>query len=314
MKRSILKIALALGLTTGFSSISHAQGVLEGFGNDVPLSFAVKQIIPDGYLVNFDNGVNQGTHVKWRGGADWHIVLENVAKTNGLSVSYVGQLIRITPAGSASVSTQTSQVTAPTITRGGFVVLPPQPQQPTVPVVTTPEPVVSQPVTTVALPTPIAPPSPVTSRVPAIPLQASVSPLPVQASPLPAPTMSDRELARQKRRDTAQAPSANIYQDGTIRNDQSSDQISMNNGNLWKAPKGDTLDQVLAAWCEKSGWTLVFRSRIIYEMQAGAEFNGDFMEASSALIKSVRARPVPIATFYKGNHVLVINNNVDSGN
>lgn len=308
MKRSILKIALALGLTTGLTSIGYAQSSLEGFGNDVPLSFAVKQIIPEGYLVNFDNGVNQNTRIKWRGGADWHVVLENVARTNGLAVSYMGQLIRITSSSTLSASAPMASTALTPITRGGFVIIPNAPAP--APIQVTPP--VSQPIASVPMPAPqevVVPSSPVVTA----PLPAPLPVVQPTAHPLPSPTANERELARQRRRDTAQAPSADISQDGTIRNAMQ-EPVSIGGGNLWKAPKGDTLDQVLAAWCEKSGWTLVFSSRIIYEMQAGAEFNGDFMEASSALIKSVRARPVPIATFYKGNRVLVINNNVDSGN
>jgi hypothetical protein len=72
------------------------------------------------------------------------------------------------------------------------------------------------------------------------------------------------------------------------------------------------LDQVLGDWAERAGWTLVFQSPIVYEMQAGAEFTGEFTEAVAALVRSIRARPVPIAHFYRGNNVLVVSNNVNA--
>ena len=42
-------------------------------------------------------------------------------------------------------------------------------------------------------------------------------------------------------------------------------------------------------------------------MAAGAMFRGRFADVSSALIRTfARARPAPVATFYKGNRVLVV--------
>ena len=75
--------------------------------------------------------------------------------------------------------------------------------------------------------------------------------------------------------------------------------------------QGDTLDQVLADWADRAGWTIVFQSRMRYEMQASAEFQGDFVEAASTLVGSVVARPAPVATFYRGNKVLLITNSTE---
>ena len=44
-----------------------------------------------------------------------------------------------------------------------------------------------------------------------------------------------------------------------------------------------------------------------YTLSAGAMFRGSFADVASALVRAfARARPAPIATFYKGNRVLVI--------
>ena len=44
-----------------------------------------------------------------------------------------------------------------------------------------------------------------------------------------------------------------------------------------------------------------------YVLNAGAMFRGRFADVSSALIRAfARARPAPVATFYKGNRVLVV--------
>jgi hypothetical protein len=83
---------------------------------------------------------------------------------------------------------------------------------------------------------------------------------------------------------------------------------------VWHAAQGETLDQVLSDWAEISGWTVVFNSQMIYDMQASADFHGDFLQAASALVQSIQAKPQPLATFYRGNRALVISNSIDQVN
>ena len=95
----------------------------------------------------------------------------------------------------------------------------------------------------------------------------------------------------------------------TIRNIQPSGSQS---GSGWRAVAGETLDQVLSDWAHKAQWRLVFNSQVLYEIQAGAEFQGSFTEAVSALVHSNHTRPMPIATFYSGNRVLLITNDINN--
>ena len=75
----------------------------------------------------------------------------------------------------------------------------------------------------------------------------------------------------------------------------------------WLAEEGKSLKGILTEWCDRSGWRLVWNSNRNYTLTAGAMFRGRFADVSSALIRAfARARPAPIATFYKGNRVLVV--------
>ena len=75
----------------------------------------------------------------------------------------------------------------------------------------------------------------------------------------------------------------------------------------WLAEEGSTLKSLLTEWSERSGWRLIWNTNRNYRLSAGAMFRGRFADVSSALIRSfARARPAPIATFYKGNRVLVV--------
>jgi hypothetical protein len=92
LKSRILTSVLALACATPLL----AQAV-DGFGRDIPLSFAVEQIVPSSYSVSYAPGVNVDQRVSWRGGTSWDIVLEDMLSEHGLisEVSSTGKL-RIT--------------------------------------------------------------------------------------------------------------------------------------------------------------------------------------------------------------------------
>ncbi|MCQ2740645.1 MAG: toxin co-regulated pilus biosynthesis Q family protein, partial [Alphaproteobacteria bacterium] len=75
----------------------------------------------------------------------------------------------------------------------------------------------------------------------------------------------------------------------------------------WLAEEGNTLKGLLSEWSERAGWRLVWNTNRNYTLAAGAMFRGRFADVASALIRNfARARPAPLATFYKGNRVLVV--------
>lgn len=75
----------------------------------------------------------------------------------------------------------------------------------------------------------------------------------------------------------------------------------------WLAEEGQNLKALLTQWSDQSGWRLIWNTNRNYVLNAGAMFRGRFADVSSALIRAfARARPAPIATFYKGNRVLVV--------
>lgn len=75
----------------------------------------------------------------------------------------------------------------------------------------------------------------------------------------------------------------------------------------WLAEEGQSLKKLLTSWSEEAGWRLIWKTNRNYTLNAGAMFRGNFADVASALVRAfARARPAPIATFYKGNRVLVI--------
>ncbi len=54
---------------------------IEGFGSDLPLALALRQIVPAHYAFSFGSGVNPGESVSWDGGKPWNEVLADTLDT-----------------------------------------------------------------------------------------------------------------------------------------------------------------------------------------------------------------------------------------
>ena len=74
------------------------QPVVAGFGDQVPLSFAVRQIVPARFQVAFGEAVNSNAPVDWKGGKPWRPTLSDAVRPLGLTVSVVGATVTIQPA------------------------------------------------------------------------------------------------------------------------------------------------------------------------------------------------------------------------
>lgn len=247
MKRALLGIACAVGLSAAIApvaAVAGQEGFLEGFGTDVPLGFAISQIVPPSYQVSYGPGVDREAKVSWSGGDQWPAVLGRMAQARGISVTYQDRTVRLTVAGG-----QAKVAAAPGAPRSGFVMMPYQ-ERPA------------------EAPAPVTAPAPQVAAPVAAPVVEVVQPPP---APEPAPVPAQR----------------------------------------WTATKGRTVDQVISEWAEKAGWEVVFRTKMIYDVEAPAEFSGSFVEAMEAFIRSISVKPQLTATFYQGNRTVLIANLAD---
>lgn len=58
-----------------------------GFGNKIPLAFAVRQIVPSRIKVTFAKANDRDALVDWRGGREWPAVLREAVRPLGLHVT-----------------------------------------------------------------------------------------------------------------------------------------------------------------------------------------------------------------------------------
>jgi hypothetical protein len=66
-----------------------------GFGHDVPLEFAVRQLVPATMRVEYGDTVDRQLRVSWQGGKPWDEVLRIVTTPIGLRVMTSGRTVRI---------------------------------------------------------------------------------------------------------------------------------------------------------------------------------------------------------------------------
>ncbi len=68
-----------------------------GFGSQIPLDFAVRQIVPSTIKVIYGPGADQDALVDWQGGKRWNIVLSNALRPLGLQVRLEPGAVTIGP-------------------------------------------------------------------------------------------------------------------------------------------------------------------------------------------------------------------------
>jgi len=67
-----------------------ARTIARGFGRSVPLSFAVRQIVPPSIQVKYGKPEDADELVDWQGGKAWKLVLEDAVRPLGLEVTLRG--------------------------------------------------------------------------------------------------------------------------------------------------------------------------------------------------------------------------------
>ena len=69
--------------------------VARGFGHDVPLAFAARQIVPQHVRISFGNDVDPEARVNWEGGKPWDDVLRAAVKPLGLHLTVTHMAVKI---------------------------------------------------------------------------------------------------------------------------------------------------------------------------------------------------------------------------
>ena len=87
--------------------------VIEGFGSDMPLALALRQIVPPQYAFSFGDGVNAGMRISWQGGNPWNQVLSDALAPHGVATSVNNKKVLLRLAETTEAESSTAANTAP---------------------------------------------------------------------------------------------------------------------------------------------------------------------------------------------------------
>ena len=73
----------------------HSETV-HGFGKQIPLRFAVRQIVPPEVRVTYGHGVDPAARVSWHGGGPWRLTLAHAVEPLGWRLIFTPQHCAIT--------------------------------------------------------------------------------------------------------------------------------------------------------------------------------------------------------------------------
>lgn len=101
MKKYGFKALLGGIAIAALTASSPAMAAFEGFGQDIPLESAARQIVPEGFTVDFGDGVDPKTPVSWSSASDWQSALRSAVSKRGYSAQIGSSTVVISKAAEA---------------------------------------------------------------------------------------------------------------------------------------------------------------------------------------------------------------------
>ncbi len=95
--------ATTTAVTTTTTAAAVETDLIQGFGRDVPLTIATRQIIPTGHTVQYAPGVDPNMNVTWSGGRSWKEVLNDALAEKNLKATIVADSVLVEPVGGADM-------------------------------------------------------------------------------------------------------------------------------------------------------------------------------------------------------------------
>lgn len=95
---AVMPVETAVASAPAYAPASAYEQAV-GFGSDIPLALAMRQIVPGQYAYVFSAGVDQGARIDWNGGKPWNEVLADAVRPHGLDIAVTDQTVRVFPQG-----------------------------------------------------------------------------------------------------------------------------------------------------------------------------------------------------------------------
>ncbi len=75
--------------------LENEASIIEGFGKDIPLAIALRDIVPATYAYQFHPSEVAGLKISWRGGKPWPVVLKEALTPYGLETRISGHVLSV---------------------------------------------------------------------------------------------------------------------------------------------------------------------------------------------------------------------------
>lgn len=90
-------------VTTVQTTAPANPDLIQGFGRDVPLTIATRQIVPSDHTVQYAPGVDPSTNVTWTGGRSWKEALNDALAEKNLKAIVIADSVMIEPVAGAAL-------------------------------------------------------------------------------------------------------------------------------------------------------------------------------------------------------------------
>jgi hypothetical protein len=277
-------------------SMNGTPGMYEdavGFGKDLPLMIAVKQIVPESFGISIAPGVGDGSNVSWQGGRPWNEALDLALAPQGLQSSVSGNVVTVMPM-AASIPAPTPQYQ----TISGAL---PSGQ------VFNASPVFDD--SSVSSGAPMFAPSPLlqNASTPMAPSSSDNLFTPVSAVGGGGQSLPQQPMIGSMESLGSEGSFGSVGAPVQPMNPQMYDSAVQ----FWAAPKDSSLREVLTSWTRKAGVELFWSSQYDYPISAAVNVEGDFEEAVQILLRGLEeSDPRPLGRLHpnlpNGPAVLVI--------
>ncbi|MDW9479061.1 hypothetical protein GOB57_10335 [Sinorhizobium meliloti] len=263
LRSTLILGSLVVGLGVLNSGAAHAA--FDSFGSDIPLESAAKQIVPEGYTVDYGAGVDKATSVSWGSAPDWQSALSSAIAKKGLKAEIGSGTVVIVKAPTASARPYSSTPSKDIVQKKGGD---------------------QKAKTRTQRVEPRDPPARETAAIGG----GGFTIRPYHDSAKPAQGLKDKDFADTKKDNWQKYEGKGQF----------------------IVEEGYMLHSTLNTWAEATGWKVIWNSEHDYLIEASATFSGDFVKASSDLIKAMAdARPQITVDYYQGNKVIVISNKLN---
>lgn len=257
-----------------------------GFGENLPLVSALRQVVPPNYTFALGKNVNAGQTVSWNGGQIWPTVLNNMIEPLGLSAALRGSVVVINTSSSNMIQPMSPQESHQN--NSMFSAEFRKSESRAIPVIS------DMPETSKMLSMPIEPKQ-IKPHNAMPPLQQPMAQIPMQLTPQKNTIMMV---------ETSDIPEEE-------KNSIIPDEVMMGQ---WTAPRGSSLKTVLESWSDLEGVDLFWSSEFDYILAGDVNINGTYEDAVQTLLDGFsQAEPKPQGRLHpnlpNGPAVLVIEAN-----